>query len=80
VIRFLPMIMLGTVITVVGSLSQSHHIYPKQPSGTPRTSDKLCREVAHELNIQAHEGMILPIKARQIIDRCHALYTEKTNE
>jgi len=76
-IRFLPMIMLGTVIAVVGSLSQSGHIYPKQPSDTPRTSDELCREVAHEVNIQANEDMILPIKARQIIDRCHVLFTEK---
>lgn len=76
-IRFLPMILLGSVIAVGGSLFQSGQIHPKQPSDTPRTSDELCREIAHEVNIQTYEGMILPIKARQIIDRCHALYTEK---
>ena len=79
-IRFLPMILVGSVIVVAGSLAQSGYIHPKQPSDTPRTPTAFCQEVAYEVNIQAYEGMISPTEVRQIIDRCHALYTEKTNE
>jgi hypothetical protein len=76
-IRFLPMILVGSVIAVVGSLVQSGYIHPKQPSDTPRTPVAFCQEVSREVNIQAYEGMISPSKARQISRRCQELYLEE---
>ena len=73
-IRFLPMILVGSVIAVAGSLVQSGYMHPKQPSDTPRTPTAFCQEVSREANIQAYEGMISPIKARQITKRCQELY------
>jgi hypothetical protein len=73
-IRFLPMILVGSVIAVAGFLTQSGYIHPKQPSDTPRTPAAFCQEVSREVNIQAYEGMISPSKARQIARRCQELY------
>lgn len=73
-IRFLPMILVGSAIAVAGYLAQSGYIHPKQPSDTPRTPTTFCQEVSREVNVQAYEGMISPSKARQITRRCQELY------
>lgn len=78
-IRFLPLILAGLLIASMGSMIKNGQLYPKQPSDTPRTPSALCEEVAHEVNVQVYEGMISPIKARQIIDRCYQLYTAQNN-
>ena len=78
-IRFLPLVLAGLMIATMGSMIKNGHLYPKQPSDTPRPPSALCQEVAHEVNIQVYEGMISPNKARQIVDRCYELYVGETN-
>ena len=78
-IRFLPLVLVGLLITSMGAMIKNGQFYPKQPSDTPRTPAALCQEVAHEVNIQVYEGMISPTKARQIVDRCYELYVGKSN-
>ena len=73
-IRFLLLILAGLLIATMGSMIKNGYLHPKQPSDTPRSPSALCEEVAHEVNIQVYEGMILPTKARQVIDRCYELY------
>ena len=78
-IRFLPLILAGLLVAVMGSMAKDGHLYPKQPSDTPRTPIAFCEEVAFEVNLQAYEGMISPTKARQIVDRCYQLYVGEPN-
>ena len=78
-IRFLPLVLAGLLIATMGSMIRNGHLYPKQPSDTPRTSSAFCEEVAFEVNIQAYEGMISPTQARQVIDRCYQLYVGGPN-
>lgn len=78
-IRFLPLVLAGTLIASMGAMIKNGQFYPKQPSDTPRTPSALCQEVAHEVNIQVYEGMISPNKARQIVDRCYELYVGESN-
>lgn len=78
-IRFLPLVLAGLLMATMGSMIKSGHLYPKQPSDTPRTPTAFCEEVSFEVNLQAYEGMISPTQARQIIDRCYELYAGKPN-
>jgi len=68
VIRFLPLILLGSSIVVASTL-------PKQPSGY-RDNLNLCTEVTREINIQVYEGMLTPGQGKDIIDRCFELYVK----
>jgi hypothetical protein len=79
VIRFLPLVLAGLLVATMGSMIKNGHLYPKQPSDTPRTPTAFCQEVAYEVNLQAYEGMISPTQARQIVDRCYQLYVGKPN-